>query len=309
MEKVLFHGTGTSSKFSFIVFLIGSLVSSCFFLSIPISSALASPVVLNEFVVDGDIEWVELYIASESADFLRTFWLDDDTDFMEDAGSGKKKSLDGIVASGIYPYFELNSFFNNSGDAVVLFDNSGTIIDQYSYTNSPGKNNAIGRNPDGTGAFALLEAATKGGANSAISQPSPTVTPSPTKIPALTKPPAPTKTPKPVEKNANKSVEAISATKPMSQERISPVVQNPTTEEKDEDILGLSSSDSSKTTRYYAIETKETGSVASDSVNKDRVNDQSEDLMKPWYFLLFGGLSFTGMVASALRVVIKNKRA
>lgn len=44
-------------------------------------------VVIDEFVVRPNPEWVEFYNASGSAEYLRGYWLDDDRDFASDTGS------------------------------------------------------------------------------------------------------------------------------------------------------------------------------------------------------------------------------
>lgn len=89
----------------------------------------------------------------------------------------------------------MSSFLNNSGDYVVLFDSAGNVVDQYQYTSDPGRDIAIGRSPDGTGEFQILDSATKGQPNSSP-QSTPTEAPTTTPIPATpTYTPTPTKTP------------------------------------------------------------------------------------------------------------------
>ncbi len=172
--------------------------------------------VINEFVPDTSPEWVEFYNASDSAEFIKSYWLDDDVDFTNDGGSSAKKILSDLsISNPSYPYIETNSFLNNSGDYVVLFDQLGNIVDQYQYTVNPGDDISIGRSPDKSGGFTILTSSTKGLPNSE-SQPTPTPTPEPeeeseeestsaTPIPTSTpipistptKKPTPTKTPTP----------------------------------------------------------------------------------------------------------------
>jgi outer membrane biosynthesis protein TonB len=83
---------------------------------------------------------------------------------------------------------------NNSGDFVVLFSPEGVIVDQYQYNQDPGVDISIGRSPDKTGDFKLLQSLTKGDANS---DPIPTPTPTPTPQPTATPTPGPTSTPAP----------------------------------------------------------------------------------------------------------------
>lgn len=139
-------------------------------------------VVINEFVPNFSTEWVEFYNSSSSAEYLKSYYIDDDTDFNSDTGSSAKKQLTGLItASATFPYFELSSVFNNSGDYVVLFDEGGNLVDKYQYTSDPGNGVSIGRYPDGSGSFYILTSATKGLTNSS---PTPTSTPTPTPTPS-----------------------------------------------------------------------------------------------------------------------------
>lgn len=177
--------------------MVGGIVGLIFllFLSLSLVSAqvYAADTKINEILVhpsSGAHEWIELY-NPDSID-LSGYFLDDDTDFVNDIGSAKKSlaTIQGINTK--YPYLDLtSSMFNNDGDSVVLFDQSGNIVDQYTYTKDPGENISIGRNPDGAGEFAKLSAATEGLANASL-QPAPTL--SPTKIPTPTHTPVPTNT-------------------------------------------------------------------------------------------------------------------
>jgi len=142
--------------------------------------------VINEFLPhpsSGNKEWIEFY-NPDNID-LSNYFIDDDLDFNSDAGSSSKKSLATINnTSSLYPYFEISSFLNNSGDFVVLFSPTGEIIDQYQYTEDPGIDVSIGRFPDGKGEFTVLSLSTKGVSNS----PPPTASPLPTDTPRPTEP-------------------------------------------------------------------------------------------------------------------------
>lgn len=130
---------------------------------------------INEFLAhpgSGSSEWVEFYNPDNLN--LSSYWLDDDTSFTSDSGSSSKKSLSSIN-TGIYPYIELSSMLNNSGDYIVLFSSDGTIIDQYQYTIDPGTDIIIGRSPDG-GSFVTLSTASKGSTNGSATTPSPSPT-------------------------------------------------------------------------------------------------------------------------------------
>ena len=176
---------------------------------------LAAPVqavVINEFVVDPNPEWVEFYNPDLDIETLKSYWLDDDIDFNSDSGSSSKKSLSGLVSLDlIYPYLEFSSFLNNAGDYVVLFDASGNLINQYQYTENPGAVVSLGRSPDGTGCFTVLTTNTKGSANS---QPLPSPTPTPTVAPTASPTPMPTPTSTPTPSTPKASVGTAATSKP-----------------------------------------------------------------------------------------------
>lgn len=172
----------------------------CAFLLVA-SPVFAADVVLNEFVADpgtGGDEWVELYNASDSAEFLKSYYLDDDTSFESDSGNSSKKLLSSLnTSNSLYPFIVLSSaMFNNEGDSVVVFDSVGNIVDQYTYSTNPGDNVSIGRNPDHSGAFIVLSSATQGGPNAP-----PLPTPTPTALPTPTSSPTPIPTPTPTPQN------------------------------------------------------------------------------------------------------------
>jgi hypothetical protein len=58
----------------------------------------------------------------------------------------------------------MNSFLNNAGNHVVLFDPKGNIVDQYEYSQQE-SGVSIGRDPDGTGSFKSCTTASKGTSN------------------------------------------------------------------------------------------------------------------------------------------------
>lgn len=153
-------------------------------LIIKIVPTVNAQVVINEFSPVATIEWVEFYNSSGSGEYLKNYYLDDDTSFNEDKGSKSKKSLKELNAGNItYPVIDnLKSFFNNAGDHVVLFDGQGSIVDQYNYDNNPGSEVTFGRSPNNTGKFFILESSTKGSANA---QPKSDVLPTPKVFPSL----------------------------------------------------------------------------------------------------------------------------
>jgi len=130
-------------KISFFHFICFSwlelLLCSIFFSLYP--SNIYAQVSINEFLPDSSTEWIEFYNSSASADFLKTYYIDDDTDFNSDGGSSGKKLLSNLNISNItFPFIEISSFLNNSGDWVVLFDPLGNLIDSYHYQSNPGSN-------------------------------------------------------------------------------------------------------------------------------------------------------------------------
>ena len=159
-------------------------------------------VVINEFVPDSSQEWIEFYNASSSADYIKAYYVDDDTDFLSDSGSSSKKLLSSLnITNPTFPTIDTSSFLNNSGDWVVLFDQNGVLVDKYQFTSDPGRDISAGRYPDLTGTFSILAYSTKADANSApptpIPTPAPTPIPTPSPTPDPTAVPTPTKTPTP----------------------------------------------------------------------------------------------------------------
>lgn len=177
------------------------------------TKTFASGLSINEFLAhpsSGNKEWVEFY-NPDNVD-LSNYYLDDDTDFNSDIGNSDKKNLTGFNNSNpLYPYFEISSFLNNSGDHIVLYSETGQIIDQYEYTHDPGADLSVGRFPDGNGEFQILSSATKGYSNSSP--------PTPTQAPTATDKPGPTALP---EKNTTKTI-PTSFTKPTFVSTISQV--------------------------------------------------------------------------------------
>ncbi|MGH7203976.1 MAG: lamin tail domain-containing protein [Candidatus Levyibacteriota bacterium] len=161
-------------------------------------------IAINEVLVhpsSGHNEWVELYVPDGTS--VINDWIDDDSDFVNDAGSSSKKQITAVVAGSDAQHvvFELPSaMFNNDGDIVALFSADGQLIDQYQYTKDPGADISMGRTPDASGGFSTLANATRGSANS-IAKPTPTPTPGPTTKP--TKEPKTTSAPTTTKNSAD----------------------------------------------------------------------------------------------------------
>lgn len=187
---------------------------------------------INEFLpspVSGDSEWVEFY-NPDGVD-LKSFYIDDDLDFASDSGSSVKKSLSSLVENNLqYPYIELSSILNNSGDIVALFDSSGNLVDSYEYTSNPGSGVTLGRSPDGTGSFISQIFITKGAANPNMTPtPQPVLTLTPTSTPIQSGP-----TPSPIATLVPSSSSApTSSPAKYSNIYLSEVMVNPNTSENE----------------------------------------------------------------------------
>ena len=174
--------------------------------------SILAQVVINEFVPNSSTEWIELYNSSADAEYLKTYYIDDDTDFVNDSGSGPKKLLSSLnITNPTYPIFETSGFLNNTGDYVVIFSDMGNIINQYQYTSDPGSGISIGRVPDGDGNFFILSLATKGYANSDMTPTStPTVSPiTETPTPTQTSTPTPTTTVTPTSSKSTYKINSV----------------------------------------------------------------------------------------------------
>lgn len=161
--------------------LFGALILFLILLITP-HPVLASSVVINEILVhpSSGSDWVELYNPTDSTIDLTGWSLFDST--------SQIKSLSGSLQSNSFISFDVSNRLNNGGDSIYLKNQSGLLIDSYSYSVDPGVDVSIGRSPDGS-SWGILTAATKGTANSSPSQPTSTSTPNqpiatPTDIPA-----------------------------------------------------------------------------------------------------------------------------
>lgn len=168
-------------------------IFSLFFYTVLLSPVYAqNDIVLNEFLPHpqgSNKEWIEIY-NPEHID-ITGYWIDDDTSFMEDTGTSPKKNLATLIsADSKYPYIELTSFLNNSGDFVVLYSDEGVIIDQYQYNSDPGIDISVGRSLDGLGIWTQMAITTKG-------QPNILPTPTPLYTPTITPEATPTILPSP----------------------------------------------------------------------------------------------------------------
>ncbi|MCX7928204.1 MAG: signal peptidase I [Patescibacteria group bacterium] len=134
----------------------------------PTTTPTISPMVkLNEAAPATNPEWVEIYNTYPTADFLKNYWLDDDTSFTSDSGNSPKVLMSSLDTSNtLFPTIDLtNPIFNNTGDFIVIFDNLGNLVDSVNYTSNFGTK-SIGREIDGTGIWKFPCAnSTKGASN------------------------------------------------------------------------------------------------------------------------------------------------
>lgn len=255
-------------------------------------------VVINEFMPDADQEWVELYNPESGADYLKEYWLDDDTVFDDDAGTSSKRHLTNLnTADPKFPFIALTSnMFNNSGDTVAIFDADGNLIDHYQYSANPGKNISIGRTPDQIGGFSILLTATPGSANSG---PLPTSTPTPTPTPAPTPSPTPTPTPTPTPKPTGTPTPTP---KPSPTKVPSPTL-TPT-------VLGEFDEDDSPAPEEHSMDSTQGDEqeVAAEMQDEDRTGDQnkSSEFTTP---LLISGAGLILLTASSVPFARKKLSA
>ncbi|HCS79179.1 TPA: hypothetical protein DIV55_05580 [Patescibacteria group bacterium] len=197
---------------SFFVIFVLFLTLPLFF----ISHSFAQ-VVINEFSPFSDPEWVEFYNASESAEYIKGYYLQDN--------KGQKKLLSELNISNIqYPFIDgVTPWLNNTGDTVSLFDPNGTQIDSFLFDINYGNGLTFGRNPDKDGSFHLLESSSKGSKNSAIkSSPDPTPNISPTSMPSVSPSvmPSPVPTSSPSSKPTPKASPKRSSPSPQPSEEV-----------------------------------------------------------------------------------------
>lgn len=149
------------------------------------SPVFASSVVINEFMANpptGANEWVELYNPTGNTISLTGWVLLD--------GSNSTKSLNnlGTITAGGYVVYEYPSgdgWLNNTAtstnpETITLRDNTGAIVDSFSYTVNQSDSITTGRSPD-EGNWTILTSVSRGSTNgSSTPDPIPTSTPTPT---------------------------------------------------------------------------------------------------------------------------------
>ena len=100
---------------------------------------------------DGDGEWIKIQNDGAAPVPLRGFWIQD--------VSGKQYALSGDLPAGaerIVPYSETKISLNNSGETLYLYDASGKLADELSYTGSALEDAVVGHDGVGGGAASEL---------------------------------------------------------------------------------------------------------------------------------------------------------
>lgn len=122
----------------------------------------AGDVLINEYVANSSVEWVELYNTTGNDLDLTGHYIDDIS-----GGGGAPKLIPSntIIPAGGYYVMEFSGFLNNGGDDVRFLDNSQTALDSHTYTSSTA-NYSHYRYPDG-GTWSGVESdtPTKGASN------------------------------------------------------------------------------------------------------------------------------------------------
>src|SRR3989344_33525 len=131
----------------------------------PSASPSAQGVVINEFVANGNPEWVEIYNAGSIPVDLTGWYIQDLT--------ATTKSLTGLgtISPNSFATLDINdAYLNNDGDTFYLKDLSNTVIDWHTY-GSVTVGQSIGRETDGSGNFLNCATATKGTTNNNFCSP------------------------------------------------------------------------------------------------------------------------------------------
>ncbi len=158
---------------------------------------VSAAVVINEFQLEpsGASQWAEILNTGPDSVNISGWFIDDN------GGSEKYTIPSGsIISANTCISFQSGNFNWNtaSSDSARLL-NGLTVVDEYSFSESPGSGVSYGRSPDGTGSFTTFTSPTRDKVNSTgqscLAPPTPTPTPTSTPTPTLT--PTPTPTPGP----------------------------------------------------------------------------------------------------------------
>ncbi|OGH15092.1 MAG: hypothetical protein A2860_00170 [Candidatus Levybacteria bacterium RIFCSPHIGHO2_01_FULL_37_33] len=221
---------------------------------------------INEFLAhpSSGADWVELYNKTSENITIDNWKIVDTTSTII--------TLSGSIDGNGFRTFDVSNRLNNSGDTVILKNQSDEIVDSYSYTSDPGLGTSMGRQPDGENFWVNFSSPTKGSTNNtsipiptsttaptATPKPSPSPTPVPTSKPTSTK--SPTKipaTPAPPQKISS----SIPSARQVLSTAISPKINIPTS------VLGQSTKSATATPSATPMESnKEVKTLGSNQNN------------------------------------------
>ena len=151
------------------------------------SQEISAQIVINEFQISpSSSQWIELF--NKGSDIDVSGWVIDDSV----SGSSSKFTIPSgtILTSGKCMSFENGNFDWNTTtpDSVRLLSGS-SVIEEYSYSTSPGSNISIGRALDGEGSLVILENQSRDKYNSSNLS---CLAPIPTSSPTTSSSPGPT---------------------------------------------------------------------------------------------------------------------
>jgi beta-lactamase superfamily II metal-dependent hydrolase len=145
-------------KNRFVALILGSLALVLLLNPMQTASAANPPalgdVLINEYVANSSVEWVELYNATPNDLDISGHYIDD---IPNGGGSPKQIPANTIIPAYGYYVMTFSNFLNNGGDDVRFLDPSQNVLDSVSYTSSTAEHSYY-RFPDG-GVWSNLETA------------------------------------------------------------------------------------------------------------------------------------------------------
>lgn len=274
-------------------------ISVFFFLLFFPSPVFAAPnIVINEFSSATNPEWVELYNLDSTASSLNGWVLL----FQDNPETSQKISFgssDAIAGNGYrvveHSYTGTQAWLRNDGDVIILKGLSGDVVVRYgdvsgAEVEAPNSSQSVGRSPDGTGGWTVLNSVTQGSPNSSpVPSPSPTSTPTPTPSPSPSPTTKPTATPKPT---ATSKPTTAPTPKPTSSVTPTPTGQILMTGASTDSALLVEKTASGAGT-VAGLLTENLATTSSPSLAQPKTN------LLPKILLSLAGLSILGMVGSA----------
>ncbi len=164
-----------NGKFLMVLFIVAALLLT--------TKAALGDVYINEFLSDPSVEdeWIELYNDDPNQEVDLTGWFIEDGTGSVHGNGGGDTSLDGLVIpAGGYLLLtqgvEFNFILNIGGDAIVLSDDLGFIVDEITYGNFddgdvgdneqvPAQDKSLGRQHEGSIKWVEFDIPTPGATN------------------------------------------------------------------------------------------------------------------------------------------------